>query len=147
MDPRNGGVKLDGFDSALAHGFQQGRSRKDALRRPIDLTRPSLEELIRRGKDRQFDDLGFSIAGWNGADDDHEACGFNFMCGGYSQWVQNACVFTLPRRGPSSERVLTAPVLGGLLRSMASAWEPDWGVAMSDPLRDLLKPRCAKGGP
>lgn len=138
---------LASLDSSLARWFQQGRSRKEALKRPIDLALPSLEELIRRGKDRQFEDLGFSVAGWNGADDDHDACGFNFTCGSHSQWVQNTCVFTLPRRGPNAERVLTAPVLAGLLRSMASAWEPDWGVAMSDPLRDLLKPRCAKGGP
>lgn len=138
---------LTHIDSSLAHWFQQGKSRKDALKRPIDLAHPSLEELIRRGKDRQFDDLGFSVAGWNGATDDYEACGFNFTCGSYSRWVQNTCVFTLPRRGPESERVLTAPALGELLRCMASAWEPDWGVAMSDPLRNLLKPRCAKGGP
>ncbi|WP_240360217.1 immunity 52 family protein [Pyxidicoccus caerfyrddinensis] len=140
-------ASLPSVDGSLAHWFQQGKSRKDARKRPIDLTLPALEELIRRGKDRQFDDLGFSVAGWNGADDDQDACGFNFTCGSYSKWVQNACVFTLPARGPNSDRVLTAPALGGLLRIMASAWEPDWGVAMSDPLRERLKSRCAKGGP
>jgi Immunity protein 52 len=140
-------TSLASINEVFAHWFQQGRSRKDALKRPIDLAPPTLEELIRRGKDRQFDDLGFSVAGWNGADDDQDACGFNFTCGSYSKWVQNTCLFTLPRQGPSSHQVLTAPVLSRLLRTMASAWEPDWGVAMSDPLRDLLKPRCAKGGP
>lgn len=140
-------ASLSNVDGSLAHWFQQGRSRKDARKRAIDLSLPALEEFIRRGKDRQFDDLGFSVAGWNGADNDHDACGFNFTCGGDSKWVQNTCVFTLPGRGPSAERVLTAPALVGLLRSMASAWEPDWGVAMSDQLRERLKPRSAKGGP
>ncbi len=138
---------LSSVDESLAHWFQQGRSRTDALSRPISLTRPALEQLILQGRDRQFDDLGFSVAGWNGVASDADVCGFNFTCGGYSRWVQNTCVFTLPRQGAGAERLLTAPVLTGLLRSMASAWEPDWGVVMSDPLRELLKPRCAKGGP
>ena len=135
------------LDDSLAHWFQQGRSRKDALQRPIGRSLPALEELILQGRDRQFEDLGFSVAGWNGAGSDSDACGFNFHCGGGSQWVQNTCVFTLPRQGLAAARLLTAPTLRGLLRSMASAWEPDWGVVMSDELRKLLKPRGAKGGP
>jgi hypothetical protein len=140
-------TRLAQEEQSFTRWFQQGKSRKDAQTRPIEPQPTALEEFIRRGKDRTFDDLGFSVAGWNGASDEEDACGFLIACGGDSEWVNNRCVFTLPGRGPNADRVLTTPVLGGLVRSMALAWEPDWGVAMSEPHRDLVKPGRAKGAP
>jgi hypothetical protein len=52
--------------------------------------------------------------------------------------VSNFWLFDLPIRGPNAERVLTAPVLAGLVRKMATALEPDWGVAMSQAHRDIV---------
>jgi hypothetical protein len=134
-------------DPSFSRWYQQGRSRKDALKRPIEPTRAALEKLIRRGRDRQFEDLGYSVWAWNGVCEDYEDCGFNFACGGYSEWVNNRCVFNLPGRGPNAERVLTTHVLTGLVRSLALAWEPGWGVAMSHTHRDMAGPRRAQGGP
>jgi hypothetical protein len=113
-------------------------SRKDALTRPIEPTRAALEKLIRRGRDRQFEDLGYSVWAWNGVCEDYDDSGFHIQCSGYSKSLSNVCVFNLPTQGPNAERVLSAPVLTGLLRSTAMAWEPDWGVAMSTVHRDLV---------
>ncbi|MFP2933083.1 Imm52 family immunity protein [Pyxidicoccus sp. 3LG] len=88
---------LSETDPSLARWFQQGKSRKDALNRPLGPNVADLEAFVRRGKDRTFDELGFSVGGWNGAADDYEASGFLIACGGYSEWVNNRCVFTLPR--------------------------------------------------
>jgi hypothetical protein len=127
---------LSSVDPSFARWFRQGRSRKDALRHPIEPQRAELEKLIRRGKDRQFDDLGFRISGWNGASDDAGASSFDVTCGGYSDWVNNFCFFSLPRRGQEADRVLSASVLAGLVRSLAVAWEPDWAVTTSEEHRD-----------
>jgi hypothetical protein len=50
--------------------------------------------------------------------------------------VTNACVLNPPVSGPVSERLLTAPVLGQILRAMVQAWEPEWAIATSGEHRD-----------
>lgn len=129
---------LPGIDPSFAQWFQQGKSRKDALKRPVVPTRTELEKLFRRGKDRIFEDLGFRISAWNGASDDYDGSAFHVTCGGYTDVVCNSCVFNLPSRGPNAERVLTAQVLGALVRSLAIAWEPDCAVATSAAHRDMV---------
>ncbi|MFY2560778.1 immunity 52 family protein [Corallococcus terminator] len=118
-------------DSSFSNWFQQGKSRKDALKRPIEPSRTSLEEIVRRGRDRVFEDLGFRFSAWNGAHDDHDGSSFNVTCGGFTDVVCNSCVFDLPSQGPNAERVLTSKVVSHLVRSMAIAWEPDSAVGMS----------------
>lgn len=127
-------------DPAFSQWFEQGRSRKDALKRRIEPSRELLEKRVRRGRDRQFEDLGYSVWAWNGAPDDYDVCGFNFNCGGYCEGLFNRCVVDLPIRGPTAERVLSAPVLTGLIRSMALAWEPESAIATSEMHRDAVTP-------
>lgn len=122
---------LPEVDASFTHWFQQGKSRKDALKRPIEPSRTSLEEIVRRGKDRVFEDLGFRFSAWNGAADDYDGSSFNVTCGGFTDVVCNSCVLNLPSRGPNAERVLTSRVVSQLVRSMAIAWEPDSAVGMS----------------
>ncbi|MCY1045069.1 immunity 52 family protein [Corallococcus sp. bb12-1] len=131
-------ANLASVDSSFAQWFQQGRSRKAALLRPIEPGGSALEALIRRGRDRVFEDLGFRVRGWNGVTDDHDASGLDVTCGGYTQAVNNFCVFSLPTQGPHAERVLTAPILCGLVRSMATAWEPEWAIATSTAHRNRV---------
>ncbi|RKH45765.1 hypothetical protein D7X12_07200 [Corallococcus sicarius] len=57
-------------------------------------------------------------------------------CGDYCGTSPNSCFLSLPSQGPNAERMLTAPVLTGVVRSMAVAWEPDWVAAMSRTHRD-----------
>jgi hypothetical protein len=132
-------------DPSFSRWFQQGRSRKDALKRPIEPNRVTLEKLVRRGKDRQFEDLGYSVWAWNGVCVDYDDSGFNFTCGAYSEAVSNVCVCNLPTRGPNAERVLSVPVLTGLVRSMAIAWEPDFAIATSAMHRDKVSPEGIAG--
>ena len=129
---------LAGVDPSFTRWFQQGRSRKDALKRPIEPNRAMLEKLIRRGKDRVVEALGYSVWAWNGEPDNYDDSGFHIECGGYSERVSNVCVFHLPNRGPNAERVLSASVLTGLVRSMALAWEPDSAIATSTLHRDRV---------
>ncbi len=128
------------IDPAFSRWFEQGKSRKDALKRPIEPSGEALKERVRRGRDRQFEDLGYSVWAWNGASDDYDACGFHFYCGGYSEGQSNNCVVNLPIRGPNAERVLSVPILTELVRSMALAWEPDSALATSTMHRDAITP-------
>jgi hypothetical protein len=128
------------IDPAFSQWFEQGRSRKDALQRPIEPSGAALEKRVRRGRDRQFEELGYSVWAWNGVPDDYDACGFNFYCGGYSEGQSNCCVVNLPARGPNAERVLSVSVLTGLVRSMALAWEPDSALATSTMHREAVTP-------
>lgn len=128
------------IDPAFSRWFEGGRSRKDALKRPIEPSGEALEKRVRRGRDRQFESLGYSVWAWNGASDDYDASGFNFNCGGYSEGLSNRCVVDLPTRGPNADRVLSVPVLTRLLRSMVLAWEPDSALATSTMHRDAVTP-------
>ena len=37
----------------------------------------------------------------------------------------NSRVIPLPRKGPNADRIIIAPVLASVVRSMASAWDTD----------------------
>ncbi|RYZ42828.1 MAG: hypothetical protein EOO71_06135 [Myxococcaceae bacterium] len=138
---------LPGVDPSFVRWFRPGRSRKDALKSPIEPSPKELEKLIARGRDRVFADLGFRVSGWNGVADDHDATGFDIQCGSHTDVVGNTCVFALPGMGPNTERILSASVLTAMLRETAIAWAPDWGVAMSHAHRDLVEPHRAQRAP
>jgi hypothetical protein len=102
-----------------------------------------LTELFRNGVNRErggpaIEELGFSVWFGNGGGDKDRAS-LRIKCGDYSGVNPNVCVLSLPTPGqsPSADRVITAPVLAGVVRSMAQAWEPDWAVAMSHAHRDM----------
>ena len=129
---------LPDVDPSFARWFRQGRSQKESLSRPVETSPEALEKLVRRGKDRVRKDLGHSVWVWNGVLDEYDDSGLQIHCGSRSEAVSNVCVVKLPYRGPNAERVLTAPVLKNLVRSMAVAWEPNWAVAMSRTHRDII---------
>jgi Immunity protein 52 len=133
-------ASIANVDPAFSRWFEGGSSRKDALKRPIEPSGEALEKRVLRGRDRQFESLGYSVWAWNGAPDDYDACAFNFNCGSYSEGQSNRCVVDLPTLGPNAERVLSAPVLTGLVRSMVLAWEPEAAIATSSMLREAVTP-------
>jgi hypothetical protein len=127
----------------FTHWLKLGRSRREALKHSIGTDRVTLAKMFQRGKDRVFEELGFSIGGWNGGAN-YEATSFNISCGCYHERVSNVCLFNLPNAGPdnkhaaNAERVLTATILSELVRAMAVAWEPEWAIATSHSYEELL---------
>nr|WP_208719499.1 immunity 52 family protein [Corallococcus sicarius] len=104
---------------------------------------PTLTEQFRLGVNREkggpaIERLGYGFWFGNGGRD-YDRASLRIYSGGYSEAGSNSCVLTLPTpgRSPNAERVITAPVLTEVVRSMALAWEPDWSVAMSHAHRDL----------
>ncbi len=122
-------------DDCLAHWFGLGRSKKDALRKRVDVAnRDQLLRLVNRGRNRAdadgsvIEDLGFQFGLWNGADDDH-SIGLSIGCGGYAPRIPNSVVIDFPRDlGPLKDADKTRAVL----TAVAQAWEPEWAGVQSD---------------
>ena len=55
----------------------------------------------------------------------------SFYCDPEPLQISN-CIFNAPVEGPTAERLLQAPALARVLRTMVVAWEPDWGIATSE---------------
>ena len=117
----------------------RGKGRKTPLM-PPEL--PTLTEAYRRGVNREpggppIKHLGLTVSAYNdGTGPDYASV--SMRCGSYEQNSSaNACILSLPSKGENAERILTAPVLAEVVRSMALAWEPDWAVAMSRTHREL----------
>ena len=128
-------------DPFLAQWYKPARRLKDARKHPLmppDL--PTLTELFRRGVNRAkggpvFENLGFTFWFDNGGPT-RDCAALRINCGDYAGSSPNHCVLTLPYSGSNADRVLTAPVLAHVVRSMAVAWESDWAFATSYPYED-----------
>lgn len=130
---------LSAADSSLAQWYETAKSMKASLKRPLRPVHDELTRFIQKSRDPVFEDLGFSIGGWNGEAKAHEDCGFLIRCGSYDARTVNRCVFNLPGPGTRVDRVLSAAVLSSVMRETAASWEPDWGVAMSHEHRDRVE--------
>jgi hypothetical protein len=104
-----------------------------------------LEEFLLKGRNRTdvgkkvIEDLGFMQIVWNAKEG---ATRLHLSCGGYSPWGgPNSCLLYPPRKGAIRERLLRAPVLAEVLTSMATAWDPDFAMASSTEMVDLVKKR------
>jgi immunity protein 52 of polymorphic toxin system len=138
---------LAACDPSLISWFKKGRTRKQALKHRFETDAASLAKLFHQQaqKEGRFATEGFSLRGWNGVT--HEAASsMALRCGDASDSLSNLCLFDPPAEGPAEERVLQAPVLSRILRAMAVAFEPEWGIATSHEFRDEVWPASAPGG-
>lgn len=137
--------ELSRCDSAFGQWFEKGRSRTDALQRPVNPDEEVLRELFERSRSRRsvsggtVSDLGFRVGLWNGAPED-ESTALSLSCGGYAStsktWVPNSCVIDLPQGGTSSVRLLRLPVMLSVVAAVVTVLEPEWGVVTSDAARE-----------
>jgi hypothetical protein len=137
---------LASCDPSLAHWFKKGRTLKQALKHRFESDAAGLTKVFHQQaqKEGRFADEGFSLRGWNGQT--HEAAStLSFLCGYGSLWASNLCLIYPPEQGPAQERILQAPMLARILRAMAVACEPEWGLVTSDEHRDLVAPEAEPG--
>jgi hypothetical protein len=102
----------------------------------------TLEKFIERKRNRIGD--GFHYWLWAG-ESPEETTAVSGSCGSSTHWVPSVCVLKPSLQGPSAERILTASVMTEVLRAMALAWEPEWGIATSDAHRDSVSPDATVG--
>ncbi len=134
---------LEPVDPLFARWFKGAKSFKESLKRPLDSDLDSLRKYIQRLAIKDdlrvpMSSLGFHLKLWNGGSGGDDVW-FSIDCGGYSERVPNSCVLRAPHQGSVSERVLTSAFQREVLRAIATAWDPDWGEALSEAHRDLMK--------
>ncbi|ATB31450.1 hypothetical protein MEBOL_004913 [Melittangium boletus DSM 14713] len=86
-----------------------------------------------------IEDLGFSQFMWNAKKNSTE---FRLSCGKYSPWGgPNVCLLYPSRQSPERERLLGMEVLAQVIESMVVSWEPDFAVASSSEMVDVIQKR------
>jgi immunity protein 52 of polymorphic toxin system len=110
---------------------------------PLRPEMKELEEFFLKGRHRTdvdkevIEDMGFSQMVWNAK---KEATHLDFSCGKYSPWAPpNICLLKPTRESAVRERLLRAPVMTEVLTSMATAWDPDFAMASSTEMVDLVE--------
>jgi hypothetical protein len=132
-------------DPSFIQWYRAGRGfPRELPGHPLRPEMKDLETFFLKGKNRAtvdksvIEDLGFGQLVWNAK---KEATHLHLSCGGYSPWGINSCVLDPVRQGPVRERLLREPVLTQILTGMATAWDPDYALAGSTQMNDLVKKR------
>jgi hypothetical protein len=116
--------------------YEQASSTKRALQLQFE---PTYDTFVRFfGKKRyQAGDDGFSFGAWTGHLENQGGMVL-LGCGASSEGATNLAQLYFPSELPGRDRLLTLPVLTGVMRAMVLAWEPDWAVATPQDFRDHL---------
>jgi hypothetical protein len=131
---------LSGCDTIYERWFKQANSLKRALQLQFEPTSETFVRFFSKKKHQLIE--GFSLGAWTGHREDGRGGIVSLTCGTDCDSFCNNCLLYLPTTGPEVERVLTVPVLTQVFRAMVLAWEPDWGVILSDELLDTVsRPR------
>ncbi|WP_398577221.1 immunity 52 family protein [Stigmatella hybrida] len=129
-------------DPAWTRWYEPAASFKEARERLFATDAENFQKLFAQKEHRIGD--GFSFHLWTG-DSREETSGVDGNCGHSSLHLPSTCVLRPYDEGPLGERVLTAPVMAGVLRAMALAWDPEWGVATSEAHRDSVTEKAKPG--
>jgi hypothetical protein len=134
---------LKPVDPLFARWFKNAKSLKETLKHPLDSDLEGLSKHIQRKMmkdDRRMPmpELGFSLGLWNGGGGQEDVW-LRIACGGYVEQLPNSCTLRAPDEGSIGERVLSTSFQTHVLRAIAIAWDPDWGEALSEAHRDLMK--------
>jgi hypothetical protein len=123
--------------------FEQANSTKRALQLQFE---PSYDTFVRffSKKKYQAGMDGFSFSAWTGHLENQGGMVL-LGCGAYAETATNITILHLPSEPPGRDRLVTLPVLTGVMRALALAWEPDWAVATSDDLRGCLSRKGSAG--
>lgn len=134
------------------HYYFLGRSRRDALKRQLEVTEKDVLATLMKGVNREegtrtpIPELGWSMWLWSG-DANDESYAISITCGVYSEVVGNSVVLKLPPSGPfsisaSPDRALQA------YEELLRIWNPeqavlcegsiDWHEGRLRPIREPL---------
>jgi hypothetical protein len=122
-------------DPVWTRWYEKASSFSAARQLQFSADASSFQRLFTREENHFDDDFSFHL--WTG-DSQEETSIIDGACGSSSLRLPSNCILRPHDEGPIGERVLTAPVMTEVLRAMALAWEPEWGIATSDAHRDLV---------
>jgi hypothetical protein len=129
-------------DPAWTRWYETADSFEEARKLQFTTDAAHFQKLFAQ-EEHQIGD-GFTFHLWTG-DNLQETSGVDVACGSADPWFRTNCVLKPYDEGLIGERVLTAPVMTEVLRAMALAWDPEWGVATSETHRDSVTERAKPG--
>jgi hypothetical protein len=121
-------------DPAWTRWFETADSFEEARGLQFATDAANFQKLFAR-KENQLGD-GFTFHLWTG-DTLEETSSVDGACGSVAPRPPSSCVLKPYDEGLIGTRVLTASVMAEVLRAMALAWDPEWGVATSHQHLDL----------
>jgi hypothetical protein len=114
------------------HYYFLGRSRRDALKRELEVTEKNVLATLAKGVSRAdiprapIPELGWTMSLWSG-DSDGESYSISMRCGGYSEHVGNSVVLKLPPSGTFS--ISTSPDRAmKAYEALLRIWQPEQAV-------------------
>ncbi|WP_404366748.1 immunity 52 family protein [Corallococcus coralloides] len=116
---------------------EAGRTFKEASARTFSTDRANFLKLFARKKNRLGDAFRYWL--WTGTHPEETSL-VDGYCGSADDVPTSICLVSPPRKGAVAGRVLTAPVLREVLRSVVRCWAPAWGVVASEKYRDEVSP-------
>ncbi|WP_257453628.1 immunity 52 family protein [Archangium lipolyticum] len=122
---------------SYAHWFEQNNSTRKALQLGFEPTHETFLRFFGKKKYQAGPD-GFSFGAWTGHVGQEQGGMVLLNCGGDAEVAPNRVRLFFPSEPLGSERMIRAPVLAGVMRAMALAWEPEWALATADGLWDQL---------
>jgi hypothetical protein len=130
-------------DPAWARWYETADSFEEARKLQFATDAANFQKLFAQKENRIGD--GFTFHLWTG-DNLDETSLVDGNCGSSSLPLHSSCVLRPFDEGSIGERVLTAPVMTEVLRAMALAWEPEWGVVSSHPYDELISEQVMPAG-
>jgi len=130
-------------DPAWTRWYETADSFEEARKLQFTTDAANFQKLFAREENHFGDRFSFGL--WTG-DNLHETSTLDGSCGSSSLRLPSSCVLKPYDEGLSGERVLTAPVMTEVLRAMALAWEPEWGVVTSHQYDDLVSEKVMPAG-
>jgi hypothetical protein len=130
-------------DPAWSRWYEKADSFDEARKLRFTLDTANFQKLFAHKENRVA--AGFSFHLWTG-DTLQETSSVDGNCGHSSLHLPSTCVLRPYDEGLIGERVLTAPVMTEVLRAMALAWEPEWGVVTSHQYDDLVSEQVMPAG-
>ncbi len=122
---------------SYARWYEQNNSMRKALQLGFEPTHESFLRFFGKKKYQSGSD-GFSFAAWTGHVKQDQGGMVMLGCGSKAEVAPNFLWLFLPQEALGHERMLSAPVLTGVMRAMAVAWEPEWALATADGLWEQL---------
>jgi len=129
---------------SYARWYEKHNSTQKALQLQFEPTRDTFVRFF--GKKKYQSGLGgFYFGAWTGHVEQDQGGAVTIFCGDHAESTSNHVLLHFPVEEPGSERMITTPVVAGVMRAMAVAWEPDWGVIVSGDFRDALSEQGSAG--
>jgi hypothetical protein len=137
--------KLAEIDMQFLNWHEGGNSRKQALKKAIELNHETIEKLclqkVKKGEldENRFAKMGFLFGLWSGHQDE-ESSSISFNVGGAftSPHLSNSCVITIPFEGAARERLLQVEKAKKIICVLVDIWTPDYSVLASSSLNNKL---------